>query len=58
MLQNFLEGRTKIFSGGNMETKLRVETEGMAIQKLPHLGIQPPNPNNNPDAKKYMLTGV
>jgi len=39
------------------------ETEGMAIQSLPHLGIQsiytqPPNPNDIMDAKKYMLTGA
>jgi len=33
------------------------------IQSLPHLGIQPiyiqpPNPENIADAKKYMLTGA
>jgi hypothetical protein len=29
----------KILSGGNMETKYRVETKGKAIQILPHLQI-------------------
>jgi len=46
-----------------METKFGAETEGMAIQCLPHLGIQPiyiqsPNPDNITDAKKCMLTGA
>jgi len=46
-----------------METKCGAETEGKAIQRLPHLGIQPkhiqpPNPDNIPDAKKCMLTGA
>jgi len=63
MLQSFLEGGTKIFIGGNTETKFGAETEGMAIQRLPHLGIQPihiqpPNPDTIADAKKCMLTGV
>jgi hypothetical protein len=31
----------KILSGGNMETKCGTETEGKAIQRLPHLGIHP-----------------
>ena len=31
----------KILTGGNMEKKCRSETEGKAIQRLPHLGIQP-----------------
>jgi hypothetical protein len=31
----------KILMGGNMETKCRTETEGKAIQRLPHLGIYP-----------------
>jgi len=56
MLQSFLKGVTKIFIGG-------AETEGMAIQNLPHLGIQPiymqpPDPDNIADTKKYMLTGA
>jgi len=43
--------------------KVWAETKGMAIQSLPHLGIQPihiqpPNPNNIADAKKCMLTGA
>jgi len=41
MLQSFLEGGTKIFIGGDMETMFRAETEGKAIQSLPHLGFQP-----------------
>jgi len=41
MLQSFLEGGTKIFIGRDMETKFGAETEGKAIQRLPHLGIQP-----------------
>jgi hypothetical protein len=31
----------KILMGENMETKCGAETEGKAIQRLPHLGIQP-----------------
>ena len=31
----------KILTGGNMETKCAAETEGKAIQRLPHLGIHP-----------------
>jgi hypothetical protein len=31
----------KILKGGNKETKCGAETEGKAIQKLPHLGIHP-----------------
>ena len=31
----------KIFTGGNTETKGRAETEGKAIQTLPHSGIHP-----------------
>jgi hypothetical protein len=31
----------KILKGGNNETKYGAETEGMAIQRLPHLGIHP-----------------
>ena len=60
MLQSLKEG-TKIFTGGNTETKCGAETEGKAIQKLPHRGIhsiQSPNPYNFVDAKKCMLTGV
>jgi len=40
MLQSFLKGGTKIFIGGDMETEIGAETEGMAIQILPYLGIQ------------------
>ena len=31
----------KILTGGHMETKCGTETEGKAIQKLPHLGTYP-----------------
>jgi hypothetical protein len=31
----------KGLTGANMETKCRAETEGKAIQRLAHLGIQP-----------------
>jgi hypothetical protein len=31
----------KILMGANMETKCGAETEGKAIQRLPHLGIHP-----------------
>jgi hypothetical protein len=33
----------KIPLEGVTETKFRAETEGMTIQRLPHLGIQPIN---------------
>ena len=61
MLQS-LEGG-KIFIGENMETIFGAETEGKAIQTLPHLGIQPiyiqlPNPDNIDEAKKWMLRGA
>jgi hypothetical protein len=51
----------KIFMGGNMETKCGAETEGKAIQRLPHLGIHPIiqtlNPDTVVDAKKCFLKG-
>jgi len=58
-----LEGGTKIFIGGDTETKFGAETEEKAIQRLLHLGIQviyiqPPNPDNVADAKKCILTGA
>jgi hypothetical protein len=31
----------KILTGANMQTKYGAETEGKAIQRLPHLGIHP-----------------
>jgi len=40
MPQYFLKGGTKIFLGGDLETKFGAETERMAIQSLPHLRIQ------------------
>jgi hypothetical protein len=36
-----LRKRNKITMGANMETKCGAETEGKAIQILPHLGIHP-----------------
>jgi hypothetical protein len=36
-----LRRRNKILTGANMETKCGAETEGKAIQRLPHLGIHP-----------------
>jgi hypothetical protein len=34
-------GGNKILTGGNMDPKCGAETEGKAIQRLPHLGIHP-----------------
>jgi hypothetical protein len=53
----------KILVGANMETKCKAETEGNTIQRLPHLGIDPPhiqspNPGTIVDARKNMLTGA
>jgi hypothetical protein len=31
----------KILTGTNIEKKYGAETEGKAIQRMPHLGIQP-----------------
>jgi hypothetical protein len=36
-----LRRENKIFTRGNMDTKCGVETDGKAIQRLPHLGIHP-----------------
>jgi len=33
--------KEKIFIGGDMEAKFGAETEVMAIQRLPHMNIQP-----------------
>ena len=33
----------KILTGGNMEAKYGADTEGKAIQRLPHLGTYPIN---------------
>jgi len=41
MLQSFLKWGTKIFIGGDIETKFGAETEGMAIQSLPTWGSNP-----------------
>jgi len=62
LLQTFLDQKTTIFTGGNTQTKFGAETEGKAIQRLPHLGdpshMQTPNPDTIADAKKCMLTGA
>jgi len=62
MFPSFLGGGTKLFIVGYKETKFGAESEGMAIQRLPYLGIQsiyiqPQNPDNIADSKKYLLTG-
>jgi len=62
MFQSFLKGGTKIFFGGDMEKKFEAKSEEIAIQGLPYMGIQPtyiqpPNPYNIVDAKKYMQIG-
>jgi hypothetical protein len=36
-----LRRRNKILMGGDTETTCGAETEGKAIQRLPHLGIKP-----------------
>jgi len=38
MLHSFLKEGMKISIGGDMEAKFRAETEGAAIQSLPHMG--------------------
>jgi hypothetical protein len=38
-----LRRENKINIEGVTETKFRAETEGMTIQKLPHLGVHPIN---------------
>jgi hypothetical protein len=59
---SLLLGRSnKILMGTNKETKYGTETEGKAIQRLPHLGIHPiwsPNVDAMADAKKSTLTGA
>jgi hypothetical protein len=44
------------------EAKIRAETEGMAIQRLPHLGIHPINNHQTLtvlwDANKNLVTGA
>jgi len=37
MLQSFLKEGRKISIGGDREAKFRAETEGTAIQSLPHM---------------------
>jgi hypothetical protein len=36
-----LRRMNKILTGGNIESRCGAETEGKAIQTLPHLGIHP-----------------
>jgi hypothetical protein len=38
---DLLRRRNKILMGGDTETKCGAETEGWAIQRLPHLVIHP-----------------
>jgi hypothetical protein len=51
-------------SKGKTRRKHGSETEGKAIQRLPHIGIYPicgypPSPTHTiADAKKYLLTGA
>jgi hypothetical protein len=56
-----LKSRNNIPMGGDTETKCEAETEGKAIQRLPHPGdpshIQSPKPDNIVNAKKFLLTG-
>jgi hypothetical protein len=42
-----LRRANKISMEGVTETKFRAETEGMTIQRLPHLGIYPINNHQN-----------
>ena len=52
----------KLLTGANIEKNCGAETEGKAIQRLPHLGnpshIYSPNPNPIVDARKCLLTGA
>jgi hypothetical protein len=47
----------KIPMEGVIETKFRAETEGMTIQKLPHLGIHPIN-NHQTQTLLQMPTSI
>jgi len=63
ILQSFLEGGTKIFTGVNTETNFGAETKGNkghpeTVRPGNPAHIQPPNPDNIADAKKYMMTGA
>jgi hypothetical protein len=56
-----LEAGNKTPMEGVTETKYEAETEGMTIQRLPHLGLHPiqlPNPDTMADANKCLLTGA
>jgi hypothetical protein len=53
--QNFFNPE---LSKGKKGTKSGAETEGKAIQKLLHLGMQPPNPDTIADAKECLFTGA
>jgi len=58
---SFLKGRTKIFTGGDMEAKFGEKTEGTAIQSLSSMGIQPislPKLDKIDKAEMCMLTGA
>jgi len=58
---SFLNGRTKISIGIDMEAKFRAKTEAKVIQNLPHiwpLYTQPPKLEKIDEAKKCMLKGT
>ena len=52
----------KILTGANTETKCGTETEGKAIQRLPHMGIHPIYSHQIQtlflDTNKCLLTGA
>jgi hypothetical protein len=52
----------EIITEGIKEKKCGAETEGVIIQRLPHMGnpshIQTPNPESIVDANKSLLTGA
>jgi hypothetical protein len=45
-----------LLSIGNTGTKSGAENERKAIQRLPHLGIQTPNPDTIANDKNFLLT--
>ena len=59
VLWSFFERGTK-YTGANMKTKHRESTEGKAIKRLPHMGIDPTVTKHNTtvDAKKCLMTGA
>jgi len=59
---DLLRGGTKLLAGGNIETMRGSDTEGKAIQRLPHLGdafrIQTPDPDTIGDDNRCMRAGA